>query len=75
MTKKAEQYQLTSREYQKNSKPHFIIWGTQLSNVYDECQTQSAKVLTLLKERAHQDPSNDTPQPIGECQVEFPTGD
>ena len=23
-------------------------------------------------QRAHQDDSNDTPQPVGECQVDFP---
>ena len=36
------------------------------SPIYDECHTQSAKVLTLLWKRAHQDNSNDTPQPISE---------
>ena len=40
--------------------------------IYGECQTQSAKVLTLPWERAHQDISNDTPQLICECQVDFP---
>ena len=30
------------------------------------------KVLTLLLKRPHQDDSNDTPQPICECQVDFP---
>ena len=42
------------------------------SPIYDECQTQSAKVLALPWKRAHQDDSNDTPQPIGEFQVDFP---
>ena len=42
------------------------------SPIYDECQTQLTKVLTLLRERAHQDDSNDTPQPICECQVDLP---
>ena len=42
------------------------------SPIYDEYQTQSAKVLTLLWKRAPQDDSNDTPQPIRECQVDFP---
>ena len=41
------------------------------SPIYDEYQTQSAKVLTLLWELAHQDDSNDTPQPICEYQVDF----
>ena len=41
------------------------------SQIYDEYQTQSAKVLTLLWKRAHQDDSNDSPQPISECQVDF----
>ena len=31
-----------------------------------------AKVMTLPLKRAHQDESNDTPQPVGECQVRFP---
>ena len=42
------------------------------SPIYDECQTQSAKVLGLPWKRAHQDESNDTPQPIWEFQVDFP---
>ena len=42
------------------------------SPIYDECQNQSASVWTLSRKRAHQDVSNDTPQPIGECQVGFP---
>ena len=42
------------------------------SPIYDECQTQSAWVLALPRERAHQDDSNDTLQPICECQVSFP---
>ena len=42
------------------------------SPIYDEYQTQLAKVLTLLWKRAHQDDSNDTPQPICEFQVDFP---
>ena len=46
--------------------------GRHNSPIYDECQTQKAKVLALLWERAHRDDSNDTPQPIGECQVSFP---
>ena len=37
-----------------------------------ECQTWSEKVLALPRERAHQDDSNDTPQPICEFQVGFP---
>ena len=43
------------------------------SPIYDECQTQSAWVLTLPWERAHQDNSNDTPQPICEFQASFPS--
>ena len=42
------------------------------SPIYDECQTQQAMVLTLPWKRVRQDDSNDTPQPIGECQVSFP---
>ena len=42
------------------------------SPIYDECQTQSAWGLALPRERAHQDDSNDTPQPICEFQVDFP---
>ena len=42
------------------------------SPIFDECQTQSAKVLTLPWKRANQDHSNDTPQPICESQVDFP---
>ena len=42
------------------------------SPIYDECQTQSAWVLALPRARAHQDDSNDTPQPIREFQVGFP---
>ena len=38
------------------------------SQIYTECQTQSAKVLTL--KTAHQGDSNNTPQPIGECHGE-----
>ena len=41
------------------------------SPIYDEYQTQSAKVLALLWKRAHQDDSNDTPQPTYEFQVDF----
>ena len=42
------------------------------SPIYDECQLQSAWVLALPWKRAHQDDSNDTPQPICEFQVGFP---
>ena len=42
------------------------------SPIYDECQTQSAWVLTLSRKRAHLDDSKDTPQPICEFQVDFP---
>ena len=42
------------------------------SPIYDECQTQSAWVLALPWERAHQDNSNDTPQHMCEFQVCFP---
>ena len=35
------------------------------SQISDECQTQSARVSTLSRERAHQENSNDSPQPIG----------
>ena len=38
--------------------------------ICDECQTQSAIVWPLPKP-AHQDDSNDTPQPICEFQVSF----
>ena len=41
------------------------------SPIYNECQTQSAWVLALPWELAHQDDSNDTPQPICEFQVGF----
>ena len=41
------------------------------SPIYDECQTQLANVLALLWKPAHQDDSNDTPQPIYEVQVSF----
>ena len=40
--------------------------------IYDECQTQSVWVLTLLWEQAHQDDLKDTLHPIGEFQVDFP---
>ena len=43
-----------------------------LQYTYDEYQSQSANVLTLLWKRAHQDDSNDTPLPISELQVSFP---
>ena len=46
--------------------------GVHNSPIYDECQTQKAKVLTLPWIWAHQDNSNDTPQSMGECQVIFP---
>ena len=46
----------------------YVVWTLFLSTYTrapsDEYQTQSAKVLTLLWKRAHQDDSNDTPQPI-----------
>ena len=45
---------------------------TSNSPTYNECPTQSVHVLTLLRERAHHDNSTDTPQPICECQVDFP---
>ena len=52
---------------------HFLMTITQHNSpIYDECQTQKAKVLTLPWKWAHQVDSNDTPQPIGECQVIFP---
>ena len=46
--------------------------STHNSPIYNECQTKSAKVLVLPWKRAHQDNSNDTPQPICEFQVSFP---
>ena len=46
---------------------NFLLLGP-----YNECQTQSAWVLVLPWERAHQDDSNDTPQSIREFQVGFP---
>ena len=42
------------------------------SPIYNKCPTQSAWVLALPQERAHQDDSNDTPQPMCEFQVSFP---
>ena len=42
------------------------------SPIYDECQTQSGWVLALPWERAHQNDSNDTPQPMFKFQVGFP---
>ena len=45
---------------------------TNNASIYDECQTQSAKVWALSQEQAHQDDSNDTSKPIYECQVDFP---
>ena len=39
--------------------------------IHYEWQTQSAKVLALPQERAHQE-SNDTPQPISEFQSQLP---
>ena len=36
------------------------------SPIYNECQTQVSIGI------AHRDDSNDTPQPICECQVDFP---
>ena len=56
---------------------HLKIWNSSHkkplhnSPIYDECKTQSTQVLALPWKRAHQDDSNDTPQPIGECQVRF----
>ena len=38
----------------------------------NECQTQSAWVLTLSQKQAHHDDSNDIPQPLCEFQVDFP---
>ena len=46
--------------------------GPHNSPIFDEYQTQSAEVLGLPWKWAHQDDSNDTPQPIRECQVDFP---
>ena len=37
------------------------------SPIYDEYETQYAKVLTLPRKQAHQDDSNNPPQPICEC--------
>ena len=45
--------------------------GVHNSPIYNKCQTQPVKVLTLLWKRTHQDYSNDTPQPICESQVSF----
>jgi len=45
--------------------------STHNSPIYDECQTQSAGVLALRKQ-AHQEDSNNTPQPICDFQVGFP---
>ena len=42
------------------------------SPIYDECHPQFAWVLVLSWERADQDDSNNTPQPICEFQVSFP---
>ena len=41
--------------------------GTHNSLIFDNYQTQSA----LPWKQAHQDNSNDTPQPMSECQVDF----
>ena len=41
------------------------------SPIYDECQTQSAKVLARPWERAHQDIFNNTSQPMFEFQLGF----
>ena len=49
-----------------------LVQASNISPIYDECQTQSAWVLALPGERAHQDDLNDTPQPICEFQVDFP---
>ena len=46
--------------------------GMHNSPIYDECQTHYAWGLILPWKRAHQDNSNDTPQPIPEFQVGFP---
>ena len=53
----------------RNSLSKDLSKGTHNSPIFEECQTQWAKVLTLPWKRAHQE---DTPQPIGECQVDFP---
>ena len=52
------------------SKKAFKV--TYNSPIYIECQTQSVLVLVPWWKQAHQDDSNDTPQPIGEFQVGFP---
>ena len=41
-----------------------------LQSIYEECQAQSAKLLALPQEKAHQDNSNGTQQPT----CEFPLG-
>ena len=52
--------------------PNCVTMTGHKSPIYDECKTQSAWLLALPWERAHQDNSNDTSQPICECQVVFP---
>ena len=37
-----------------------------ITTIYDKYRTQSAKVLVLPQERAHQDDPNNTPQPISD---------
>ena len=47
------------------------IWLAHNSPFHDEYQSQSAKVLALPWEQAHQDESNDAPHPLWEFQVRF----
>ena len=59
---KARHRQLYRREASSaNISWLWLIWGTHNSPIYDECQTQSAWVLTLSRKWAHQDDSNNTP--------------
>ena len=48
-----------------------IVYNPRNSPIYNECQAQSAQVLALPRKWAHQDDSNDSPQPIGDRQVGF----
>ena len=43
-----------------------------MNHPYDECQTQSAKVLALARERACQEDTNHTSPPLCEFQIGFP---
>ena len=63
--------------HERNETILFIITYVVYNKVCTTLQSmmnanQSAKVLTLLLKWAHQDDSNNTPQPICECQVAFP---